>query len=332
MGTAGMEKPELQALPQIRDRISFLYLEHCLVNRQDGAITVTDTRGTVHVPAAVLGVLLLGPGTNLSHRAMELLGDAGVSVLWVGEHGVRYYAHGRPLTHSSRLLIRQAELVSNTRSRVTVARKMYAMRFPGEDVSALTMQQLRGREGARVRKVYRKASEETGVPWSGREYNPDDFASGSPVNMALSAAHACLYGAAHSVIAAMGCAPGLGFVHTGHERSFVYDMADLYKAELTIPIAFRVAADPQEDVGSQTRHMVRDAMADGHILERCARDIRLLLDETEADDGAPEVSTLHLWDDKQGWMQSAVSYGRNLDGEPGGALEEGYGRILEDES
>ena len=80
----GMEKPELQALPQIRDRLSFLYVERCLLNRQDGAITVTDARGTVHVPAAALSVLLLGPGSNISHRAMELLGNAGTSVIWVG--------------------------------------------------------------------------------------------------------------------------------------------------------------------------------------------------------------------------------------------------------
>ena len=108
-----MQKPELQALPQIRDRLSFLYLERCVINQQDGAITVSDARGTVHVSAAGLGVLLLGPGTKITHRAMELIGDAGTSILWVGEHGVRYYAHGRPLTHSASLLIRQAELVSN---------------------------------------------------------------------------------------------------------------------------------------------------------------------------------------------------------------------------
>lgn len=66
----GMEKPELLALPLIRDRMTFLYLEHCLINRQDGAIIVTDTRGTVHVPAASLSVMMLGPGTNISHRAM----------------------------------------------------------------------------------------------------------------------------------------------------------------------------------------------------------------------------------------------------------------------
>lgn len=176
-----MERPELQALPTMRERISFLYLERCLVSRQDNAITVTDLRGTVHVPAAALSVILLGPGTNVSHRAIELIGDTGASVLWVGEHGVRYYAHGRPLTHSSRLLIAQAALVSNTRSRLAVARRMYATRFTGEDVSELTMQQLRGREGARIRAVYRRISKKTGVPWSGREYDPNDFTASDPV-------------------------------------------------------------------------------------------------------------------------------------------------------
>ena len=146
----GMIRPELQALPRIGDRMTFLYLEHCVLNRQDSAITVTDDKGTVFVPAAAISVLLLGPGTKVTHRAMELIGDAGVSVLWVGEHGVRYYAGGRALTHRSELLIRQAELVSNTRLRLNVVRQMYSMRFPEEDVSQLTLQQLRGREGARL--------------------------------------------------------------------------------------------------------------------------------------------------------------------------------------
>ena len=192
----GMIRPELQALPQIADRMTFLYLERCVLNRQDSAITVTDDRGTVFVPAAAIAVLLLGPGTKVTHRVMELIGDAGVSVLWVGEHGVRYYAGGRALTHRASLLIRQAELVSNTRLRLGVVRKMYAMRFPGEDVSKLTLQQLRGREGARIRAVYRRSAKEHGVPWNGRAYDPNDFASGEPIDQALSAGHACLYGAA----------------------------------------------------------------------------------------------------------------------------------------
>jgi CRISPR-associated protein Cas1 len=330
----GAEKPELQELPQIKERISFLYLERCIINRQDNAIRVTDSRGTVHVPAASLSVIMLGPGTNLSHRAMELIGDTGASVIWVGERGVRYYAHGRPLTHSSKLLIAQAELVSNSRTRIAIARKMYALRFDGEDVSEMMMQQLRGREGARVRAVYRRASKKTGVPWNGREYDPDDFSSGDFVNMALSAANACLYGVVHSVIVALGCSPGLGFVHTGHERSFVYDIADLYKAEITIPIAFEVAAKSPEDIGSATRHAVRDAISNGRILERAARDIReLLIGDAQQSAMELETDVLSLWDDKNGFVKNAVSYGKELDRleDAAGVMEEGYGTILKEE-
>lgn len=333
-----MERPELQALPTMRERISFLYLERCLVSRHDNAITVTDLRGTVHVPAAALSVILLGPGSNVSHRAMELIGDTGASVIWVGEHGVRYYAHGRPLTHSSRLLIVQAALVSNMRSHLAVARRMYAMRFTDEDVSRMTMQQLRGREGARVRSIYRKAAKKTGVSWSGREYDPNDFNASDPVNMALSAAHACLYGAAHSVITALGCAPGLGFIHTGHERSFVYDIADLYKADISIPIAFEVAAQQPENIGAVTRRAVRDTISDGRILERMVKDIRELLLGIGGDGSlqeVPEIETniVQLWDDKNGFVKNAVSYGKELDklNSEEAELAEGYGTLLSEE-
>lgn len=304
----GMLRPELQALPQIGDRMSFLYLERCVLNRQDSAITVTDDRGCVFVPAAAISVLLLGPGTKVTHRAMELIGDAGVSVLWVGEHGVRYYAGGRALTHRAELLIRQAELVSNTRLRLGVVRRMYSMRFPNEDVSKLTLQQLRGREGARIRSVYRQASKKWNVPWNGREYDPDDFSEGDAVNQTLSAGHACLYGAAHAVIQALGCSPGLGFVHTGHECSFVYDVADLYKAELSIPLAFELAATvDKEEIASAMRRRTRDAMVQHHLMERMVRDIRTLFAREEEPE-APE-NAVYLWDDKQGRVENGRSYG-----------------------
>lgn len=307
----GIDKPDLHGLPQIRDRLSFLYLERCVINRQDGAITVTDARGVVHIPAASTGVLLFGPGTQVTHRAMELIGDSGASVVWVGEHGVRYYAHGRALTQSSRLLIRQAQLVSNIRRRLDVARHMYQIRFPGEDVSRLTMQQLRGREGARVRSVYRDLAKKTGIEWSGRDYDPTDFSASDVVNMALSAANACLYGVIHSVIVALGCSPALGFIHTGHQRSFVYDIADLYKSSISIPIAFEVASENPEDVGKTTRHRVRDAISDGKILEEAVRDIRnLLLDRDEISEQA-DVEVMSLWDNKKGSVPYAVSYGKN---------------------
>lgn len=301
----GMIRPELQELPQVKDRMTFLYLEHCTLGRQDGAITVTDEKGVVQVPAAAISVLLLGPGTRVTHRAIELMGDTGVGIVWVGEHGVRYYAHGRALTSHARLLEKQAELFSNTRKHLDVVRKMYQMRFPDEDVSHLTMQQLRGREGSRVRHLYRRLSKESGVAWNGRVYQPDDFEAGDRVNQALSAGNACLYGLAHAVIVALGCSPGLGFVHVGHECSFVYDIADLYKAEITIPIAFEVAAEDVEDLPGVVRRRVRDAMVSHHILEKMVHDIRWLLDEGESSE--PEKA-VYLWDNRKGTVSNGINY------------------------
>ena len=305
---SGMIRPDLQALPQVKDRMTFLYLEHCTLERQDGAITVTDENGVVHIPAAAISVLLLGPGTRVTHRAMELMGDTGVGAVWVGEHGVRYYAHGRPLTTRANLLIRQAELVSNTRKHLDVVRKMYQLRFPDENVAHLTMQQLRGREGSRVRNVYRAYAKETGVAWNGRVYNPDDFSSGDAVNQALSAGHACLYGLAHAVIVALGCAPGLGFIHVGHERSFVYDIADLYKSEITIPIAFQTAAEEPEDLPAVVRRRVRDAMVSARILERMVHDIRWLL--SPAEESMEPEEAIYLWDNQRGVVSNGINYFR----------------------
>ncbi len=312
----GARPPDLFELVRAQDRMTFLYLEHCVVSRDASAITATDERGTVHVPAATLNVLLLGPGTRVTHQAMVLLAESGSTSVWVGERGVRYYAHGRSLARTSRLLQAQADLVTKRDSRLSVARKMYAMRFPGEDVSTLTMQQLRGREGARVRHTYREQSKLTGVPWNGRDYRPDDFAGSDQVNQALSAATTCLYGLTHAVIVALGCSPGLGFVHTGHERSFVYDVADLYKAEHAIPVAFESAALDLADLGGHVRRTMRDRMHDARLLQRCVRDvIWLLTDEEpgnieESDDTADVV---HLWDGRTGTVAGGTSYGLDVD-------------------
>ena len=300
---------ELGELVRVRDRISFLYFEHCIVSQADNAITVQDDQGVIRVPTASLSVLMLGPGTSISHKALMTIGKCGATVVWVGERGVRLYACGRPLTHSSALLQRQAYLVSNTRSRLAVARAMYGMRFPEEDVSKLTMQQLRGREGARVRRVYREMSKQYGVAWNRREYDPDNYEDGSEINKALSATHACLYGLAHAVIAALGCSPGLGFVHVGHERSFVYDVADLYKAELSIPIAFRTVADEPGDVGQAARRAMRDGVYDLSLMDRMVRDIKTLL-SSECDSVEDDIGSDHLrlWDERVGEVDAGKQY------------------------
>lgn len=302
----GIEKPVLQELPVIGDRMTFIYLEHCRISREDGAVTVKDLEGTVYIPAASITVLLLGPGTEITHRAMELIGDTGISVIWIGEHGVRYYAHGRALNSHTTLLEKQAKLVTNTRSHLDVVKKMYAMRFEGEDVSGLTLQQLRGREGARMRKIYREQARLNNVKWSGREYDTDDFFGGSPVNQALSAGNVCLYGLAVSVITALGCSPGLGFIHVGHELSFAYDIADLYKAEITIPLAFQLGANEVPDLPNVVRRKVRDMFVKTRLLERMVHDIKYLLDDSDME----QQVDIALWDNHHKLVEFGVSYGK----------------------
>ncbi|MFB9768753.1 type I-E CRISPR-associated endonuclease Cas1e [Lactiplantibacillus modestisalitolerans] len=303
----GAQKPKWAELGRMRDRITFIYIEHAKINRQDSAIQVVDQRGIVYVPSAMLAVLMLGPGVDVTHRAMELIGQSGLGVIWVGEQGVRQYAYGRPLSHSSRLLEAQAALVSNQKKRISVARQMYQMRFPGEDVSRYSMQELRGKEGARVRRVYQQLARETGVPWSRRMYNPDDFEASDQINRALTAAHQALYGLSHAVICALGVSPGLGFVHTGHDLSFVYDFADLYKASVSIPVAFEVTknAPNDPDITSQTRLAMRDKFVETKLLAKMVADLKTLLGAPE---DVPEATVMQLWDDQMGLQKFGVQY------------------------
>lgn len=280
-------------LPRMESRLSFLYVERAVINRDGNALTIKDQRGIAHVPATQLAVVLLGPGTKVTYAAMALLGDAGASVVWVGEKGVRYYAHGRPPAKTSRFAEAHARLWSNQRSRLRCARRMYDMRFPGEEISQLSLAQLRGREGARMKKIYAAEAQRTGVVWTRRNYDPQDFDSGDPINRALTEGSAALYGIAHAVIVGLGFIPSLGIVHTGTDRAFVYDIADLYKAEISIPAAFEaVAAIPSGD-DLNVRARIRDKVVSTRLMQRMVHDLQDLMEIPEED--AYSDVDLMLW-------------------------------------
>ncbi|RMB80517.1 type I-E CRISPR-associated endonuclease Cas1e [Streptomyces shenzhenensis] len=269
-------------LTRTAERLSFIYLERCTIHRDANAITATDAEGTTHIPSATIGTLLLGPGTRITHQAMIVLGEIGAAVAWVGEHAVRYYASGRALTRSSALMEAQAHQWANPRARLAVARAMYRLRFPDEDPDGLTRRELLGREGKRVKDCYHAQAARTGIPWKGRRYTPGDHTSGDNVNQAITAAAQCMYGIAHAVVTSLGCSPALGFVHSGHELSFVLDIADLYKTDIGVPVAFDTAAHSDEDISSRTRRALRDRINETSLLNRCVDDIkRLLMPDTE---------------------------------------------------
>jgi CRISPR-associated protein Cas1 len=269
---------DLHELPKLRDSLSYLYVEHVRVQQKDKAVELLDKDGRTMVPAAALSVLLLGPGTIITHAAVKALADNGCLVIWCGEDGTRCYAQGGGETRRAYHLLRQAELASDPQKRLEVVMHMYRYRFGEEGLEPnLDIFQLRGREGARVRSAYAEASRTCGVPWSGRNYDRSNWGSGDPVNRALSMAHALLNGLCHAAIVSGGYSPALGFIHTGKQLSFVYDIADLYKAEVTIPLAFQLVAESKDKLGPRVREACRQAFKEHQLLKRILPDIDHLL-------------------------------------------------------
>ncbi|MFJ3901372.1 type I-E CRISPR-associated endonuclease Cas1e [Streptomyces sp. NPDC090025] len=311
IGRRGASSP--RELARIGDRISFVYLERCTVHRESNAITAEDADGVTQIPSATIGTLLLGPGTRITHQAMSVLGDSGAGVAWVGEHGVRYYAGGRALTRSSGLVEAQATAWANRRTRLDVARAMYRLRFPDQDPAGRTRQELLSMEGGRVKTCYREESARTGVPWVRREFHRGDFSAGDAPNQAITAAAQCMYGIAHAVVAALGCSPGLGFVHSGHERSFVLDVADFYRTEIAIPAAFDAAVEGEEDVAARTRRLLRDRINETRLLDRCVRDIKDLLGfDGTRDTGDAAEDRVTLQSDGDVHVESGRNYGNEI--------------------
>ena len=315
---------DLHLLPKVRDSLSFLYVEHASIEQDDKSIALIDARGRTPVPCAAITTLMLGPGTTVTHAALRTLAESGCLVLWTGEGGVRLYAQGLGETRSSRWFLQQARLWADEAAHMRVVRRMYAMRFgDAEPDPTSTLEQLRGREGARVRTVYQQLSRATGVPWEGRSYRRGSWDAADPLNRALSAANACLYGICHSAILSVGCSPALGFIHTGRLLSFVYDVADLYKAWLTIPAAFAVVAEGTTEVERRARYLVRDTIYDGELLKRLVPDLKKVLEleavpevEADADPDAADVPPGGLWSPDGSTAEGGVNYG-----ETGGTID-----------
>ncbi len=238
---------DLRALPRFEDGLTFVYVEYVRIEQEDHALVFVDVRGRVPVPVASLAVLLCGPGTTVTHAAVVSCAENGCTLLFCGERGVRLYAAGLGETRSASNLLVQARFWADPLRHQAVVERMYRTRFDEPLPEQLTLQQLRGREGVRVRDTYARESLRTGVPWTGRRYKVEEWERADPINRALSTAHACLYGLCHAAIVSTGFSTALGFVHTGKNLAFVYDVADLYKATVTIPAAFdAVAAGDRE--------------------------------------------------------------------------------------
>jgi CRISPR-associated protein Cas1 len=268
----------------IKDRSAIVFLEYGQVDVIDNAFVLVDKSGTrVQIPIGGLACLLLEPGTRITHAAVVLAARVGCLLLWVGEGGVRLYAAGQPGGARADRLLFQAQAALDEDARLNVVRAMYRVRFGDEPPGRRSVDQLRGIEGARVKRMYKDLAKLHGVLWQGRRYDPAEWDRADVANRCLSAGTACLYGLCEAGILAAGYAPAIGFLHRGKPQSFVYDIADIFKFETVVPAAFAVAARIEQGKGDggpverRVRIACRDSFRRSNLLERIIPTINELL-------------------------------------------------------
>ncbi len=262
----------LKPIP-IKDRVSMIFVYYGRIDVRDGAFVVInevdgEDRERKHIPVGSVACIMLEPGTRISHMAVKLAAATGTLLIWVAEAGVRLYSAGQPGGARSDKLLYQAKLALDENLRLKVVRKMFAMRFGEKPPERRSVDQLRGIEGMRVKKLYELLARQYGVKWRGRRYDPKDWEAGDITNKCVSAATACLYGVAEAAILAAGYAPAIGFLHSGKPLSFVYDIADIFKFETVVPVAFRVAAQKPVQPDREVRIACRDVFRQTRLLKR----------------------------------------------------------------
>lgn len=246
-----------------------LFLRYGRVDVEDGALVLVDETGVrMQIPLGGVACLLLEPGTVVTHAAVALAADCGTLLLWIGEGGVRLYSAGQPGGARADKLLYQAKLALTDELRLKVVRAMYRFRFGAEPPQRRSIEQLRGMEGFRVKTLYKEMASLYGVRWGRRSYNPEDWDAADTLNKAISVATHCLYGICEAAVLAAGYAPAIGFIHTGKPLSFVYDVADLFKFDTVIPMAFKALAGKSQDLPREVRLRCRDAFREQKLLQR----------------------------------------------------------------
>jgi CRISPR-associated protein Cas1 len=213
----------------------------------------------------------------VTHAAIKACSDSNTPICWIGADGMRFYAFGATPNFDNARALHQAEVHASKTRRAEVARRMFVKRFPGVDVMTKSVEELRGMEGKRVKALYSAMGLKYGVTWKGRQYDKSDWDLADNINRTVSAAHAALYALCTAVICSLGYLPQLGFVHQGGTMPFVFDMADMYKAETSLEAAFRtVSVNPEADEKAAVT-LLKTLIEQQKILQRMPKEIEELL-------------------------------------------------------
>ena len=242
-GRLGLE----QARIPHADRHGLLWLDRGALSVENGCLRFVTAGGYLdpgdyQVPHQSVSMILLGPGSTVSHDALRLLARHGTLLAAVGDGGVRVYTAPPLGSDRSDVARRQARLWANPKTRLDIARRMYAWRL-GKILRQRDIETLRGIEGARMKETYRLTAERFGVRWRGRRYDRAAPDAADLPNQAINHASTAVQAAAVIAVTAVSALPQLGFIHEDSDQSFVLDIADLYRDTVTLPVAFAAVAE-----------------------------------------------------------------------------------------
>ncbi|HEY8031178.1 MAG TPA: type I-E CRISPR-associated endonuclease Cas1e [Methylocella sp.] len=253
-GRLGLEKARIPHA----DRHGLIWLERGRLDVEDGCLRFVTAgsgdlpAGAYQVPHQAVSIVLLGPGSSVTHDALRLLARHGCALAAIGEGATRFYTAPPLAPDTSAIARAQMKSWSDPERRMQIARAMYAIRF-GEIVRTRDIEVLRGQEGARIKRAYQLAAERFGVTWRGRNYDRDNPEAGDLPNQAINHAATAVSAAAAVAVASVGAIPQLGFIHEDSGQSFVLDIADLYRHDVVLDIAFGAAKEAAKNVESIER-------------------------------------------------------------------------------
>ena len=268
------ERPPLDTLIPVRDRWTPIYLEHGRLEVDDASIKWIGANCEIlRLPVASLTAILLGPGTTVTHASVKVCSDTNTPICWIGEEGLRFYAFGLSPTNDNENARKQARVHASPKKRTEIARRMFSRRFGDETTSDHSVARLRGMEGARVRQLYQDLGVRYGVTWKGRKYNTENWHLADGINRAISAANASLYAICASVVCSMGFLPQLGFIHEAGTVPFVFDIADIYKHETSLPAAFQCCSTTEDPRSEDVLRIFKKHVEEARLLKRLPVDI-----------------------------------------------------------
>lgn len=286
------------------DRHGLLYLARGALTVRDGTLRFARQNppdadsslepGEYGIPFQSISMILLGPGSTVSHDVLRLLARHGTALVAVGEDGVRCYTAPPLLPDTSDLARRQMQAWGDPEKRIIIAKKMYALRLgevlPHQDIAAL-----RGVEGARMKRTYQNLAQQYGLTWSGRRYDRANPLSADMQNQAINHASSAVTAAAIIAVTATGAIPQLGFIHEHSGDAFALDIADLFRDTVLLPAAFQsakaVLQNPNLGIERQTRRATGEILRKENVIPKMIDRIKVLFQDVAPLESEPMAAT-----------------------------------------